>query len=220
MLTIMKKILTVLCTFALSGCSVFGESGVEVAPYTVLKTASDTNIELRHYDSLVLVTTPMNGGMDNGQNAAFGRLFKYISGENIDQSKIAMTAPVFMSDEAKSEGQKIAMTAPVFMGNNNDNFTMSFVLPATMTIDTAPLPTNKDVTLEEIKNYKVAAIKFSGYLNQDTIDAHKMKLENWINANGYKATGQYKSAGYNPPFTIPALRRNEVMIPIKQIKMK
>lgn len=193
----------------------FGKSGVETAPYQVLEVAQDADIELRHYESLVLVTTPMNGGMESGQNKAFGRLFDYISGDNVAQSKIAMTAPVLMGETNEQKGQKIPMTAPVFMDGTQDSYTMSFVLPATMTIDTAPRPKNKDVTLEEVKDYKVAAITFNGYLNQETIDAHKVKLKNWMKANGYKATGSYKSAGYNPPFTIPALRRNEVMIPVE-----
>lgn len=134
---------------ALSGCSVFGETGVESAPYSVLVSATDSSIEqpleIRNYDSMVLVSTSMQ---DNGRNGAFRRLFNYITGANQGTREIAMTAPVFMgndsnddtasktdntrknnpdvfasgsADSSQAEGMNIEMTAPVFMGEMNTN---------------------------------------------------------------------------------------------------
>ena len=182
-----------LSVMTLSGCSMFGHSGVEIAPYEVLE--KEAALELRHYERLVLVTTAMPSGM-NDQSDPFYKLFEYISGENESTKEITMTAPVFLdqTDEATDF--------------------MSFVLPENFSIETAPLPQNPAVNLKEIVNYTVAVITFSGTFNQDNINAHKIALEEWIAGKGFEIKGAAKAAGYNPPFTIPALRRNEVLIPV------
>ena len=182
-----------LCIMALSGCSVFGHSGVEIAPYEVLE--KEDALELRQYERLVLVTTAMPTGM-NEQSDPFYKLFDYISGKNELTKEIPMTAPVFM-DQADETTES-----------------MSFVLPESFSIETAPLPKDPAVKLEEIVKYTVAAIIFSGSFNQDTINTHKIILEEWIARKGFEKRGAAKAAGYNPPFTIPALRRNEVLIPV------
>ena len=181
------------CVVALSGCSILGHSGVEISPYEILE--KEDALELRHYERLVLVTTAMPGGM-NDQRDPFYKLFDYISGKNESTKEIPMTAPVFMdqADEATEF--------------------MSFVLPESFSIETAPIPKDPAVKLEEIVNYTVAAITFSGSFNQDNINTHKNILEEWIARKGFEKRGAAKAAGYNPPFTIPALRRNEVLMPV------
>lgn len=198
----------------MTACSVFGNSGVEIAPYSV--SESDGEIEIRSYDELVLVSAPMKGNMDNNEGA-FNKLFAYISGENKGSAKIDMTAPVLM-DPNGSEGQKIAMTAPVIVDQDekSSDWIMSFVLPREFSFETAPRPTNPEVTLSRITDLEVAAIKFSGVLNNKNAQKHREQLESWISKNGYKVTGAYKTAGYNPPWTLPNLRRNEVLIPVEK----
>jgi len=181
------------CVVALSGCSMFGHSDVEIAPYEVLER--EDALELRHYQRLVLATTTMPSGM-NEQREPFYKLFDYISGENESRKEISMTAPVFM-DQADDATES-----------------MSFVLPENFSIETAPLPKDPGVKLEEIVNFTVAAITFSGLLNQENINTHRIILEEWIARKGFEPRGAPKAAGYNPPFTIPALRRNEVLIPV------
>lgn len=194
-------------------CSIFGKPGVEIAPYTV--SLNDDNIEIRHYEELVLVSTAMGNEMDDN-SGAFNKLFRYISGNNKGQAKIEMTAPVLMDPDA-SEGQKIAMTAPVIMDQdeNADQWTMSFVLPEKYTYETAPRPKDPEVVLKRIPTLKVAAITFSGLLDKNNVQKHRNELEQWIASNNYTVKGQYKTAGYNPPWTLPNLRRNEVLIPIE-----
>jgi len=196
----------------LSACSMFGNSGVDIAPYSVLE--KDGAIEIRRYDTMVLATADMPGGMNKGDNQAFQKLFDYISGANVTADKIAMTAPVFMQE--KQEGQKIEMTAPVFMSENENSETMSFVLPASFNFETAPKPTDPAVRLEKVENFIVAAVEFSGFLSQSNIQTHRQTLENWIKASNYTQTAPYQIAGYNPPWTIPFLRRNEVLIPVEK----
>lgn len=211
----MKVLMICASLLLLSGCSVVGKESVESAPYTTIKTADNQAIELRRYDQMILVSAPMEGGIEGERNSAFGALFKYISGDNIDQSKIAMTAPVIMDESPKESGRKISMTAPVFMDGQDDNAMMSFVMPADFTLQTTPQPTNPDIKVQELVDYTVAAITFSGLLSQDNIEKHKDLLQAWILENNYKQVGPYRSAGYNPPFTLPAFRRNEVLIPVE-----
>jgi len=181
--------------FTLSACSVFGGISVKVAPYKVIE--ADGAFEMRHYERLVLVSTNMPDGMGSA-SAPFYKLFDYISGNNDKTEKIAMTAPVFM-DQA---GQTTEA--------------MSFVLPADLSLSTAPSPSDPTVDLTELSDYQVAVISFSGFLNQDSISTHQALLQNWIADRGLKIAGAAKAAGYNPPFTLPFLRRNEIIIPIKK----
>ena len=188
-------VLGVMMTF-LSACSVLGQSNVETAPYKTIST--DGEFELRHYDSLIVVSAPMPGGMD-APNNAFRELFGYISGDN-------------------NADQKIAMTAPVFMGLDNQDY-MQFVMPADLTIETTPLPEGENVSVEEIKGLNVAVIGFSGRLTERNVKKNRGLLEDWIAHNDTVApAGKAIAAGYNGPFTIPAMRRNEVLIPVEVLK--
>ena len=213
----MKTLLTIiLSTFILTGGSMSAKA-TETAAYQTVKSVPEQKIEIRKYDPVMLVETPMAGDERNG---AFRRLFAYISGENVKQSDIEMTAPVLMDDE-KPESQKIPMTTPVFMDDapkdaeeEGTQAMMSFVLPSQYTMDTAPIPTDTNVKLRELKDYNVAAIRFNGTLGDTNVQKHKDILVKWLNDNNYKVTGEYKKAGYNAPFTLPWMRRNEVLIPI------
>lgn len=207
----MKALLSFFASLFMAGCSVFGAETVEIAPYSVIEKVEDKNIEIREYASLVLVSAPMGG---KGRNGAFGKLFQYISGANEGETDITMTAPVLM-DEKEKQGTEIPMTAPVFMDENASAPTMSFVLPADYTLETAPKPTNPDVTLSELTSYKVATIRFNGRLTDGNISRHRKILENWLAQSDYKAKSAPVTAGYNAPFTLPMMRRNEVLIEIE-----
>ncbi len=207
----MKSILSVFASIFMAGCSVLGAESVETAPYTVIESVQDKNIEIRNYNSLVLASAPMKG---EGRNGAFGKLFKYISGANEGETDIAMTAPVLM-DENNKKGTEIPMTAPVFMDETNGTSVMSFVLPKEYTLETAPKPTNPEVSLSELKNYKVATIRFNGTLSDGNVSKHRKILEEWLTKSDYKAISEPVTAGYNAPFTLPMMRRNEVLIEIE-----
>ena len=208
----MKVLLALLAPLVLAGCSVFGKSGVESAPYTLLKYDQVQNIEVRNYESMVLVSSDMSA---DGMNSAFRNLFKYITGENEGSTDIAMTAPVLMNEsEAVSKGTEIAMTAPVFMKERSEQQVMSFVMPADFTIQNTPKPTNPDVWVTEVKDYKVVVIKFSGLLSDSNVEEQAKILNSWIVKNGYTAISEPINAAYNGPFTIPWLRHNEVLIEV------
>uniref|UniRef100_A0A486XJR1 SOUL heme-binding protein n=1 Tax=Rheinheimera sp. BAL341 TaxID=1708203 RepID=A0A486XJR1_9GAMM len=205
----MKVLIPLFAALLTAGCSVFGHNGVENAPYTLLKSDASQNIEVRNYDNMVLVSTDMAG---DGRNSAFRKLFGYISGDNEKATAIAMTAPVIMDNYSK--GEKIAMTAPVFMSNRPGDSMMSFVMPKDFTLQTTPKPTDPDVIVTEVNDYKVAAIQFTGTLSRSNVTKHTNLLQQWIKANGYTAKREPVEAGYNGPLTLPMLRRNEILIEI------
>lgn len=210
----MKKLISLSSVVLLSACSVFGESGVESAPYTLIKADETANIEIRNYDSMILVSTSMQG---DSRNSAFRKLFRYITGANEGKAEIAMTAPVFMDEQSSEtkQGAEIAMTAPVFMSDNKGEAMMSFVMPKEFTLETTPKPTNPDVTVSEVLNYKVAAIRFSGTLGKGNVTEHTEILEGWLVKNNYVIKGEALTAGYNGPLTLPMFRHNEVLIEIE-----
>ena len=191
--------------------SVFGVVDVEEAEYDVL--SQDGPIELREYAELVLVETRVDADFDDAGDIAFRRLFAYISGANAANDEIAMTAPVIAS--AGSDGEEIAMTAPVLSQPYKDGWRYAFVLPASYTIDSAPLPTNSSVSLGRRPKRKVAVIRHSGLWREATMRAHTEVLVDWIETEGLSATSPPIFAGYNPPWTLPFLRRNEVMIEVE-----
>jgi hypothetical protein len=211
----MKFILLITAVFVLSACSLFGNNGVESAPYTLIESDDANKIEVRNYDSMILVSTSIE---NEGRNGAFRRLFGYITGDNQGATEIAMTAPVFMDEDnqqSDAKGSEIAMTAPVFMNEDANVPTMSFVMPATFTMRTTPKPTNPAVTVTEVKDYKVAVIGFSWTLSDSNVEKHTKILEQWLSQTDYKITGPKVLAGYNGPLTLPMMRLNEILIPIE-----
>lgn len=194
----------------LGGCSLFGVHDVASAPYTVLERTEP--FEIRQYPVLLVARTSMDGDADKGSGDSFRRLFNYISGENSGRKTVAMTTPVLQQKQA---GEPIAMTAPVFMSRTTQARTMSFVLPEGYTLANAPQPTNAAVKLAEISAQKMATVTFSGFLNESNIRAQMQVLEQWLRDRRLKATGDATAAGYDPPWTIPFWRRNEVLIPIE-----
>jgi hypothetical protein len=209
----MKSLVLIFTSIFVAGCSVVGQSNVDTAPYTLLKSDDTGKIEVRNYDSMVLVSTSMSGKKGN---SAFRTLFNYIGGDNEGATEISMTAPVITDDKKTAvKGAKISMTAPVFMNESADTALMSFVMPADFTLETTPKPTNPDVIISELKDYKVAAIQFSGTLSNSNVVKHTAALTNWITENGYTAISGPLKAGYNSPFTLPIMRRNEVLIEVE-----
>lgn len=191
---LIAPILVLFSLFTLSACSVFGGVSVKIAPYEVIET--DGAFEVRRYERLVLASTGMPHGMDSARSPFF-KLFGYISGNNTKTEKIAMTAPVFMDQAGRSTEA------------------MSFVLPMDLSLATAPSPSDPAVKIMEFNNYQVAVVRFSGFLDQESISTHLELLQNWVMERGLVVTGEAKAAGYNPPFTLPFLRRNEILVSIK-----
>ena len=192
-----------------SACSVFGVRTAEEASYEVVRT--DGSFEIRDYARIVVAETRVDGERSDTENRAFFRLFDFIQGENAASQKIEMTAPVFQ----ESTGEKIAMTAPVLQSKDAEGWTMSFVLPAGFTLENAPQPTNENVVLREVAETRFASIRFSGLRSASTVEEKTASLRAWIAEQGLTEVSPARIAAYDPPFTLPFLRRNEVLIEVR-----
>jgi hypothetical protein len=199
----MSKLLYFLATFAESGLSVFGIRGAYEQPaYTVLQTIAP-NIEIRAYGARAAVETPIQGGND-GQ--AFERLFRYITGANTTGALISMTAPV------AETSRMIPMTVPVETSGNRDM--MRFFLPADVARAGAPAPRDKLVQIVSLPSVTLGVIRYSGWPSAAAREDETRKLRAALAKAGKATTGAPIYFSYDPPFTIPALRRNEVALSV------
>jgi len=206
-------VISAICvSFFTTGCSFFGIRNTEEAGYAVIDERDQ--IEIREYDELVVVETFVNTDYEEAGTIAFKKLFAYISGENISKTKISMTAPVMSKEGDAPEGDKISMTSPVLGQRQAKGWRYSFVLPAGYTLENAPLPSNPEVKLAVIPRKKVAVIRYSGSWKEHTMREKSEKLVKWIQANGLERLSSPRSARYDPPWTLPFLRRNEIMIDV------
>jgi len=206
----MKKSLAVLASMLFTGCTVFGIRTVEQANYSVL--LEDGDIQIRQYDNFIVAETTVEAQYEDASSTGFRRLADYIFGKNKQNEKISMTAPVLQEQDS---GEKIPMTAPVLQEEDNAGWKMSFVMPAKYTMNTLPQPLDAKVILKEIKGRKVVAIRYGGLLSEKNIRKKTRELEAWLEENKYRALSKPRSAGYDPPWTIPFLRRNEVQVDIE-----
>ena len=129
----------------------------------------------------------------------------------MSQAKVAMTAPV----ETAAKPEKIAMTVPVeTKAQVSGPYAMRFFLPADYTLETAPQPTNPDVRIFEVPERTVAVLRFSGSRGSDNVARHMSELDTVLNGSAWRAAGEPFGMFYDPPWTIPFLRRNEVAVPV------
>jgi len=181
---------------------------IEEATYKVVK--KDNNFEIRDYAPHILAETIVEGDFEEAGNKAFNVLFGYISGDNRSREKLAMTAPV--SQEPK--GEKIKMTAPVGQQRVQESWAVSFMMPASYTLETLPEPEDPKVTLRQVPARRMAAVRYSGFWNEKGYLRYKLELESWIREKNYTIVGDPIWARYNAPFTPWFLRRNEILIPV------
>lgn len=184
-------------------------SDVERPDYEVMSTAGQ-NIEMRRYAPMIIAQVTVEGAREEAIGDGFRLLADYIFGNNTVSQEIAMTAPV-----QQQASEKIAMTAPVQQQAEGNAWTVSFVMPSDYTMETLPKPNNDRVTLKQVSAKRVIAITFSGTNSNDNIAEHEQKLKEYIQANNLQTTGQPTYAFYNPPWTLPPMRRNEVMIELE-----
>jgi hypothetical protein len=183
---------------------------VEEPQYTVSEAEGD--FELRTYKPMIVAETLVQGSMDEASSAGFRLIADYIFGNNTSATggneKISMTAPVAMAPES----EKISMTAPVSMQQSGEQWRVHFVMPSQYTLDSLPVPNNPAVTLREVPAGNYAVIRFSGFAGEDKVAAKTAELMAWLDSKDLPTNGKPELARYNPPWTLPFLRRNEVMV--------
>jgi hypothetical protein len=184
---------------------------VEEAEYTVV--LKEGRFEVREYEPCIVAETIVDGDFEDAGDEAFGRLFKYISGNNKSRQEINMTAPV----EQAAASQKINMTAPVGQVQVDGEWAVSFMMPASFTLETVPEPKDPSVILRQVPARNMAAVEYSGFWSEKGYLRNKARLKAWIDEKGFKTVGEPVWARYNPPFMPWFLRRNEVLLPIDSL---
>ncbi|MGX7706816.1 SOUL family heme-binding protein [Methylobacterium sp. Gmos1] len=196
----MDKILYYAVTLVESVLGVFGIRSFYDQPRYAVVERLDRGVEIRAYEPRVAVETDARG---QGDGEAFGRLFRYITGANRAGDRIAMTAPV------EAGGRRIAMTVPVEQGTSG---TMRFFLPHAVAAAGAPPPTEPGVRLVEVPAERIAALRFSGRITPEARAEQERVLAEVLRAAGKAPAAPPFFMGYDPPFALPFLRRNEVAV--------
>jgi hypothetical protein len=167
---------------------------VEQASYKVI--IKEGNFEIRFYDPMVVAVSKEN---DIKGYSGFNLLFNYISGKNKESKKISMTAPVLNNLDTK-------------------HLTTAFVMPQQYNLEILPQPLNPELQFKEIPERYMAAITFSGNINQEIIDKKKLDLIKWLKEKDITTMGSAELARYNPPFVPGFIKRNEVLIEVNYPK--
>jgi hypothetical protein len=171
-------------------------------------------VELRRYGTRIAAETTVASGEDAARSEGFRRLAGYIFGKNHDDDKIAMTAPVAQS----KAGQKIAMTAPVGQSAagpaNGEGWVIRFFMPSKWTMETLPEPNDDRVRLIEVPAETFAVLRFSGDRGPRAVQARTAELMEALRATGFEADGEPTAWFYDPPWTLPFRRRNEIAVPV------
>jgi hypothetical protein len=178
-------------------------------------TVSDKvdGIELRDYAPALAAEVQVKGARKEAINQGFRLIADFIFGNNTAQTKVAMTAPVIQ----QATSQKIAMTTPVIQQGEGGAWVVQFIMPSEYTVETLPKPNNKEVKIKPIPARQMAVIRFSGSTKDDHKIAEKTaELEAYIVTKKLKTKGAPVLAFYDPPWTLPFLRRNEVMLEIRK----
>lgn len=181
---------------------------LEEPSYTVLE--KKVGYEIRKYDPYIIAEAEVGGNYNEALNQGFRIIADYIFGNNISKTSIAMTVPVL-----ENESEKIAMTVPVLNTmENEENRTISFVLPSKYTLETLPTPNSPRVKLKEVPSRTVAVLQFNLYATESKINKKKIQLETSLERDGLQVNGFVQVAQYNPPFSMPLMRRNEILVPV------
>lgn len=200
---------------ALGACSVIGaRSGTEQPAFAVVDRAGP--VEIRRYEARLAAETEVAGPEEAARSAGFRRLAAYIFGANRPAAKIAMTAPV--------EQQRIAMTAPVEQqriaaapGTDAGTAAVAawrirFFMPARWTAETLPAPEDPAIAIVTLPPETVAVLRFSGVPSPAAVARQREALLGALAESAWRAEGTVQDWFYDPPWTLPPARRNEVAV--------
>jgi len=205
----MRRVLAALLLAAIGSDAM----AIEEPGYETL--VADEPYELRQYRPMIVAETFVEGDLSAASNAGFRRIADFIFGNNTSPrgagEKIEMTAPV----TAAPASEKIAMTAPVTVEDAGGRWRVHFVMPSKYTLETLPKPNNPAVAIREVPAAKVAVIRFSGLAGESNVAGKTADLMRWIESRGLRPSGTPQLARYNPPWTLPFMRRNEVLVEVR-----
>ena len=206
-------------------------AGTEQPPYEVVGRVGEA--EIRRYAPQIAAETLVDGPVESARNEGFRRVAGYIFGDNTTKASVAMTAPVVQSREAAGGSKSIAMTAPVVQSRaarsetisttspvvqraaGAETWSIQFIMPSRYTLATLPQPNDPRVRLVESPARTFAVVRFSGLGHQEAVAKHEQVLDAALAGSSWRASGEAVTWYYDPPWTLPFLRRNEVARPVE-----
>lgn len=193
-----------------SALSTVGVRTVE-EPHYIRRSLTDA-VEIREYGPRIAAETTVSGEKQSALTTGFRRLAGYIFGGNHRDTQIAMTAPV---GQQRTGGDDIAMTAPVAQsGSDEDGWTVRFFMPSKWSMETLPGPDDEHVRLVTVPAQTVAVLRFTGDRGPEAVAARTGELLEVLRDRDIEPTGEPAAWFYDPPWTLPFARRNEVVIQI------
>ena len=210
-MAISKRVALLVGGLLLGACSVVGVRGGTEEPTFAVVDRLAGGIEVRRYGPRLAAETTVAGKADDAaRSAAFRVLAAFIFGDNHAQAKVAMTAPV----EIAQGSARIAMTAPVLVDEAGSELTMRFFMPANYTLATLPEPVDPRVRIVEVPEEFLAVLRFTGSTGRAAVAAREAELMRGLAASPWQPQGEPVAMFYDPPWTLPFLRRNEVAVPV------
>ncbi len=166
-------------------------SNVETPHYNVI--SSDNNIEIREYDSLIMATVLQDAQRKEAISGGFSLLADYIFGNTQTGDSISMTAPVLQHAQG------------------DEQWEISFIMPSEYSIESLPKPNNSEVIIQSVEKTQFIVLEYSGSTGDDNVAKHQQLLDEYILEQNIAVIPRVYHAFYNPPWTLPMMRRNEVM---------
>ncbi len=207
----MNRIVKFVTQVGESALSIVGIRTVE-EPHCIRRQLTET-VEIRRYGPRIAAETTVSGEKQRALNTGFRRLAGYIFGGNHRDTEIAMTAPV---GQGRTGGDGIAMTAPVSQtGSAEAGWTVRFYMPSKWSMETLPTPDDADVRLVEVPPETMAVLRFSGDTSPGAVADRTDELLKTLRDNDIEPTGDAVAWFYDPPWTLPFRRRNEVAVPVQ-----
>lgn len=182
--------------------------GIEEDAYVVQEYHPE--YQIRRYDPSIVASVETTGPYSRALSDGFRIIAAYIFGNNTSRTALASYVP----KEHERPPERIAMTAPVLETSDRDRHTVSFVMPRTYSLETLPFPNDSRIRITARPARTVAALRFSGLLDYRTVAAKKARLTELLKRDGIEPKGEPEAAFYNPPWTVPFMRRNEVLVEI------
>jgi hypothetical protein len=192
--------------FTVTLSSGFALAATEEPKYSVL--LKEDAFELRQYAAQIVAETAVNGDMDSASSQGFRAIADFIFGNNKapgqnTSAKIAMTAPVTVQPRTQENSLREAK-----------DWRIQFVMPADYTMATLPKPNNQAVQLREVPAQRFAVLRYSGLNTESKVEDKTNELLAWVKTKNWQMAGSPQLSRYDPPWTLPMWRRNELRVEV------
>ena len=212
---ILRHVLSLLSGTALAACSVVGiRGGTEEPAYSVVQ-AIGPDLEIRQYGPRLAAETVVEGDEVAARSEGFRRIAGFIFGGNQAAAKIAMTAPVATAPSTQAS-EPIAMTAPVDQTRTAAGWRVRFFMPSNYALDTLPKPNDARVLIVTVPAETYAVYRYSGSTSADRTAQAQSQLTQLLQGTGWVSAGAMVNWFYDPPWTLPPLRRNEAAVLVEK----